>query len=86
MTIGIIEHARQGIREHQRRFDAAAADVTRAASGSPDAPASGAVPLAADGLVDAASQLARARHGLQACLAVARAGDRLLGTVIDTLA
>lgn len=90
MTIGIIEYARQGIREHQRRLDAAAADVGQAATDSPARPAlpaSGdARPTAPTDLVDAASRLARARHGLAVCLAVGRAGDQLLGTVIDTLA
>ena len=37
-------------------------------------------------LVDSAVRLMTARRGLEACLAVARTGDEMLGTVIDMLA
>ena len=78
MSIGILNEALLGVQQNQRRFQRAAHEVTVAASEGPD-------PDAPD-LDDAALRLMTARRGLEACLAVARTGDEMLGTIIDVLA
>jgi hypothetical protein len=84
MSIGPMSEALRGIREYQRIFDRAAGDLSRAVTSGPPAPAAGAP--SGDAVVGASERLLRARHGLAACLAVARVGEETLGSVIDTLA
>jgi hypothetical protein len=91
-----MSEALRGIREYQRVFDRAAGDLSRAVTGgAPASPAAGAPDPdgrepagapAGDPVVGATERLLRARHGLAACLAVARVGEETLGSVIDTLA
>ncbi len=79
MTIGVLNQALRGIQQNQRRFEIAASDVVRATTVGQDLPPT-------PDLVDSAVRLMTARRGLEACLAVARTGDEMLGTVIDMLA
>lgn len=83
MTIGVLNQALLGIGHNQRRFERAAGDIVAATTVGQDPPADGPPP---PDLVDSAVRLMTARRGLEACLAVARTGDELLGTVIDMLA
>ena len=79
MTIDAMNQALQGIQDSRRRFESAGGDVTRATTtdaSEPDAP----------DLADASVRLLTARRGLEACLAVARSADEMVGKVIDTLA
>jgi len=80
MMIGVLHQAALGIQQNQRRFEQAADDIVRSTTSGADESAS------AGDLAGAAVRLLTARRGLEACLAVARTGDELLGTVIDTLA
>ncbi len=59
----------------QRRWDEAAERVLRSAAGDEH-----------ENLVDAAAGMLSARRGYEATLAVVRSRDRMLGTLIDTLA
>jgi len=76
MTIGMVQEALHGLQNNQRRAEQAAQDIVRAGTGAEDAP----------DYPDAAVRLMTARRGFEACLAVARAGDEMIGTVIDQLA
>lgn len=78
MPLGALNIALGGLQQYQRRAETAAGDVVRStlADGGPSA----------DDLLDAEARLMTARRGFEACLAVARASDEMLGTVIDTLA
>jgi hypothetical protein len=78
VTLGALNIALSGLQQYQRRAETAAGDVVRstlAEAGS-----------SAEDLLDAEVRLMTARRGFEACLAVARASDEMLGTVIDTLA
>ncbi|HOX26479.1 MAG TPA: hypothetical protein PLL30_07835 [Candidatus Krumholzibacteria bacterium] len=83
MTFGILTAAGQGIQQNQRLFANAARDLVQSATFDPTAPAT--VTNAPD-LAASTARLLAARRGLEACLAVARVGRELLGTVIDVLA
>lgn len=85
MTVGILNQALRGIQQNQRRFERAAGDVVRATTVGQEPPLEGVSEPPID-FADAAVRLMTARRGLEACLAVARSGDELLGTVIDVLA
>jgi hypothetical protein len=76
MTLGMIHTALQGLQANQRRFERAASDVVRTTAGADDGPDP----------ATAAVDLMRARRGFEACLAVASAGEEMLGRVIDELA
>jgi len=87
MTIGVLNQALRGMQQNQRRFERAAGDVVRATTVGQEPPAEVSPDAApAPDLTDAAVRLMTARRGFEACLAVARTGDELLGTVIDVLA
>lgn len=76
MTLDMINTALQGLQANQRRFERAAGDVVRGTAGADDGPDP----------ATAAADLMRARRGFEACLAVASAGEEMLGRVIDELA
>ncbi|MEZ4388801.1 MAG: flagellar basal body rod C-terminal domain-containing protein [Candidatus Krumholzibacteriia bacterium] len=78
MTIGVLQSALQGLHDNQRRAERAAQDTVRATLDTAEPPDTD--------LADAAVRLMVARRGFEACLAVARAADEMLGTVIDVLA
>ena len=82
MTIGVLNQAVLGIQRNQRRFERAAGDIVRSTT-TGQAPVGGVpTPDYAESVVS----LMTAQRGLEACLAVAKVGDEMLGTVIDMLA
>ena len=88
MTIGVLNQALLGIQRNQRRFERAAGDIVRSSTVGQDPVAyadshGGAQP---PDFAQSAVNLMTAQRGLEACLAVARTGDEMLGTVIDMLA
>ena len=93
MSIGILNRALLGIQQNQRRFELAADEVLSAstwgreaaAPRAPDPPPLPGAPPSPD-MAQATLHLITARRGLEASLAVARAADEMLGTVIDELA
>lgn len=76
MTIGVVQEALRGLQGNQRRAEQASHDIVRRGQGDQEAPE----------LTDSAVRLMTARRGFEACLQVAKAGDEMIGTLIDTLA
>jgi len=76
MTIGVVQEALRGLQVNQQRAEQASLDIVRGSLGAEDVPT----------FADSAVRLMTARRGFEACLQVAKAGDEMIGTLIDTLA
>lgn len=75
MTVSRYGPSNVDLARSQQRWDDAARRVVNAATGD-----------AGEDLPDAAVGMLTARRGYEASIAVVRAKDRMLGTLIDTLA
>lgn len=84
MTIGIVHTAQLGLQRSLQRFEQAAGDIARATLVAADQ--SAAVRGGGQNLLDPLVRLLVARQSFAANQAVLRAGDRMLGTLIDRLA